>query len=109
MVSKAYGKWKSDFLNKHLETQYKTLNKAYKTNCKHAKREKQQSIISSLQEFGETSKYYKELISDTTYDIGVLQTPTSETKPGKDTIKHLYETHFPAHTKPKKPTTNHFK
>ena len=36
-VSKAYGKWKSDFLNKHLETQYKTLNKAYKTNCKQAR------------------------------------------------------------------------
>ena len=33
----------------------------------------------------------------------------TETKPGQDTIKHLYNTHFPSHTKVKAPTINPFK
>ena len=109
LASKAYRLWQSDYSNINLANNYKQLNKNYRKSCKQAKSKKHKDIISSLNDYGETSKYYKDLINATTYDIRVLQTPTTETKPGRDTIKHLYDTHFPAHTKPKKNVTNHFK
>ena len=62
-----------------------------------------------MQDYGETSKFYKELVEEPTYDIGVLDDKGTETKPGTKTIKHLYHTHFPTHTKPRKPVINHFK
>ena len=95
--------------NQTLEKQYKTLNKAYKKACKHAKQSERTDVIASLKEYGETSKYYKELTADTVYDIGVLHDGLIETQPGHDTIKHLYQTHFPAHTKIKPPKLNPFK
>ena len=78
--------------------QYSVIQRRYNKECKQTKNQAERDFISEIDSISDTSKYYKHL-NIPEIPLGVLtDNDGMETRPGEDTIKHLYEIHFPQHT-----------
>ena len=70
-------------------------------NVDRLKSKQKKTFLKNLEQVSTVSKYYKSL-STPEIPISVFKKDNNEeTTPGIDTIKHLYETHFPSHTEKK--------
>ena len=77
---------------------YKKLHKEYNKKCRQAKLKAEKDFLAHLDQISSVSKMYKS-VNNTEIPISVMKKSNSEeTKPGTETLKHLYDTHFPKHT-----------
>ena len=99
-VSRLFAHYKTLKTNTTLK-RYRILHKKYNKQCRHAKTKAEKDYLIHLEQISSVTKMYKS-VNSLEIPISVMKTKTGEeTQPGLDTIKHLYDTHFPDHTQKK--------
>ena len=81
------------------KSDYKKLQKTYNKACSTARRDAEINYIKHIASITEASKIYKKASNGSQVSIGTLIDKNGKEKlPGKDTLKALFDTHFPKHT-----------
>ena len=102
-VSKLYTRFKNiadDSPQKAIaKLDYKKLQKTYNKACTTARKDAERKYIKHISSITEASQLYKKSTNFSQVSIGTLiDKQGKETTPGRDTLRALFDTHFPRHT-----------